>query len=436
MANKTIFYVLAVLILFSSCASDEQVENQNNSSNSNQTGVPKIFLGTSKNAATRSASVASNSLQSENLSDSLNLFTNTTGDTWEQIGNTISNDTYPHSFIVTRSISNDFSAINFADSSGIIESYLVLSNDLAIALSNYGLPQNNTGNLKSSAKIYSRFDHYYYKANGNLIDLKINQSGDVSESTVSEDVQNFEILKNFIRYQKSDGHYIRKFSDNQTLKMSNLDWLFNSDIRNNYVFKMNEECLIVFTTNTSPGDEYNKFCMGEDGNYEITNARQGLRDCYSDNSITWCNATGSETQVLNTSLNNCSHLPIDDGFLVCNSSFATFWDLRNNTRDQLEKININFSQSSILNQYFTDDGTYVYMISGAENNIKFSKINLVDQTSILIDVSSYTKPNWIEYCDGVVDLSIDDKFLKYYPNTGNLVEIGSNEGLKEYECIE
>lgn len=443
MAYKTFFYAIAFLILFYSCASEDgetktaEAENKNNSSSSEL--VKKIFLGDSKNAATRKSSVSSNSINQLNLdlNDTLNLVTNNTGDEWNSIGSTISNDTYPHSFVKVTPISGDFSAINYADESGVTETYIVLTNDIAVALSSYGMPQENSGNLKSNSKIYSRFNHYYYKSGNNLKDLEIELNGDVIDLDLTVDIENFEVSKNFIRFEKSDGHYIKVFSSNNTIKMSDLDWMYNAEIKNNYVFKMNDDCFIIGTDNPSAGDEYQKLCINEQGYFEITNARQGLRDCYNDNTITWCSAIGSEVEILNTSLNNCFNLNIDDGFLVCNSTFATFWDLNNNEREQLEKININFSQGSVLNQYFTDDKTFVYMISGqGVGNLRFSKIDLVTQTATQIDVSSYTKPNWIEYCDGVVDLSIDDKFLKYYPNTGKLVEIGSNEGIEEYECIE
>jgi hypothetical protein len=443
MAYKTFFYAIAFLILFSSCASEDgetknaESENQNNSSNSES--IKKIFLGDSKNAATRKSSVSSNSINqlNINLNDTLNLVTNNTGDEWNSIGSTISNNTYPHSFVKVTPISGDFSAINYADNSGIIETYIVLTNDIAIGLSRYGLPQNNSGNLKSNSKIYSRINHYYYKSANNLKYLEINLSGDVIDSILTNDIQNFEIAKNFIRFEKSDGHYIKTFANENTFKMSDLDWMYNAGIKNNYVFKMNDDCLIIGTDNSSAGDEYQKLCISEQGGFEITNARQGLRDCYNDNTITWCDAVGSEVEVLNTSLNNCSHVDIDDGFLACNRSGSPqFWDLNNNERNQLERVTSYGSSHVTINQYFSFDSEFVYMISGNDGALNFSKIDLKAQTATQIDVSSYTKPNWIEYCDGVVDLSIDDKFLKYYPNTGNLVEIGSNEGIEEYECIE
>lgn len=443
MAYKTFFYAIAFSILFSSCASEgvetKNAESENQSQSSSSDSIKKIFLGDSKNAATRKSSVSSNSINQLNLdlNDTLNLVTNNTGDEWNSIGSTISNDTYPHSFVKVTPISGDFSAINYADNSGIIETYIVLTNDIAVALSSYGMPQENLGNLKSNSKIYSRFNHYYYKTGNDLKDLEINLSGDVIDSILTNDIQNFEVAKNFIRFEKSDGHYIKTFANGNTIKMSDLGWMYNAGIKNNYVFKMNDDCFIIGTDNSSAGDEYQKLCIDEQGNFEITNARQGLRDCYNDNSITWCSAVGSEVEILNTSLNNCFNLNIDDGFLVCNSSGSPkFWDLKNNERNQLERVQSYGAAHITINQIFTNDSEFLYMISGNDGGLNFSKIDLVTQTATQIDVSSYTKPNWIEYCDGVVDLSIDDKFLKYYPNTGNLVEIGSNEGIEEYECID
>lgn len=453
MAFKTFFYAIVFSLLFFSCAEENEESQEEQKQEEQKTGskLRTIKLSTVSNAAVNNNSQNSSNNITRNVNlDLSTIVTYKSGDV-VPIEENVSDDMGADGFIKITTISGDSKSIKFSNSSDT-EVYIVLTNDLAVPLSEFGLPESQSGNLKSAAKIYQRFNHWYYKASGNLIDLELNLSGDAVLNTISNDISRFEVHPLFIHFRKTDGkHYIYKFLDQS---FTRLDSSFTASISNltpgysntngfnveqfDYVFKQKDNCIIGQIRNSSNEAPYDILCVYENGDTKVSFSRPGLVDCYNEgNNGQWCYSGGSNSENISSSIGVCNLIEIGEGFLMCQDSINVYWELKNTERNQLELAEVgSWTQHRTTNQKYTYDAKYLYIISGNDGALKFSKIDPKTRTETTIDVSGYTKPNWMVSCNGVVDISIDDKFIKFNPSNDTIFFIDSNEVIEEYECME
>lgn len=433
MAIKTIFYSLIFFILIS-CASNDSSDNKENENESNNSsGTVYIKLSNSKNAV-----VGNNNQFNQNglLDDVSELLTYQSGDLID-IESTISDGSYPSKLYP---VSSDYKLIEYVTGNSndqqIEEVYLVLSNDVAIPLSLIGIPSQQNGGTKNKKRMYQREDNFYWLSEGDLIEVALSGDFLVNSNVIESNVKNFELQPNFIHYESNVGQFIYKFND-KSKKRLNSD--FNAEFKD-FVFRSSTNCL-QSETNNDRGQykEFEELCVDENGNETIRYARSGYLDCLDDPSTpAWCQGA-SQSFGITQSLSSCSTVNINTGFMFCNNSTRPiFYEMRNQEEQQIKVLDSTVIPSVhlIINQYFDFDDKNLYMISGNDGSLSFTKTDLINKTSTAYDVSIYTKPNWVVFCNGFLDISIDDKFVKFNPSTETFTEVGSNEGIDQYECIE
>jgi len=451
MAARTIFYAVAFSFIFFSCADSNNGEEKDKKSEStppkiSSSKIKSIKLSGNSNAAVKRGDSSSNSVGSS-FTD--NLITYQSGDL-VPISDTIE-DMQPENFVSVYNISGASKAIQYSDGEDK-EVYIVLSNDIAVPLSEIGLPKSQSGNLKSSSLIYQRLGHYFFNTNSGLINLVLTNTGDSVAFVMTSDVKHFTVHSNFIHFRKNNGkHYIYKFFNNTYTR---LDSTFTASISNrvagysntdgfnaedfDYVFKKDLNCIVAKIRNSGDEAPYDYLCVNESGGTKVYFSRPGLVDCYNESNIgQWCYSGGSNRFNIPYSLSNCLLSEVHEGYLLCESSIRFFYyDLNSFGKNQMEFVGSSISAHSIVNFFQDFDKENIFMISGNDGSLKLSKTNAKTRVETLINVSAYTKPNWITYCNGSLDISIDDKFLKLNPTTNVLTEIGSNAGIEEYECMD
>jgi len=425
MARKTVLYLILSAFIFFSCATDSETteSKSGDSTNTEESGI-RFNISELKNLVIgKSSTSGSNSLESNDLSSNSILTYNNSGDL-VTVSTVINEDVFPSEFL--RVNTNDYKAIKYTSEVVDAEVYLVAPDGLGIGLSQFGLPSINSG-TKNKPQIYKRNNKFYYLSNNDLLEIVLNNSGGGTKTVLASSVSGFDVRDNFI-YYKSSGQFVLK--NNGDLKQLNDD--FNAEF-SNFVFRSKENCLIA-KTSLSSLKEYQELCIDEDGIEVIRDARSGYNECRNDPSLpAFCQGAVQEFGIIN-SLSSCAEVGIGDGFLVCrNSTRPVFFELENSIRHQIELIT-SMPDHKIINLVFDFDSSFLYMISGNDGSLKFSKIDIVNKT--FIDIAfSYTKPSWVVYCNNKLTISVDDKIVDYLSD-GTLIEIGSNAGIEEYECMD
>jgi hypothetical protein len=417
MAAKTFFYLVVSCVLFLSCAdSEDTVEGGEAETNSTSSAVSFNFSGL------ENLVIGTSGANLNDLGDSKILTYNNSGDL-VTVDSIIGASIYPVSFLKINT--GDFKAIKYSDN----EVYLVSGDGIGTSLSQFGLPSKNFG-TKNKPDIYNKLGKFYYLSGTKIINISLDGKGAGIKTVIASNVSGFDVQENFI-YYKGLNHFILK--NNGELKNLDSESDFNAEF-SNFVFRSKNNCIIAKTSNLSL-KEYQELCIDKDGVEVVRDARSGYNECRNDAALPkWCQGAVQEFGV-NNSLSSCREIRIGKGFLVCqNETHPIFYELENLERRQIELINLNSTGLTITNLVFDFDEKYLYMISGNTGSLIFTKIDIVSKSFSFIPFS-YEKPNWINYCKGKLVISVDSKIVNYLKD-GSLIEIGSNAGIEEFECIE